>query len=387
MEARRHDLSRLHPDLAVATDEATREEIQRLRYEVYYEECRHETDGLDHARRLLRDEGDEDATLAYVRKEGRVVGTVRIDFGADGNVPAEFREWFALDRFADFPEATLSFVTRIMVDREWRSSPVLGLLIRACYELGRRRGVRFAFCGSSSHLVWLYEAMGFQRYKENIVVPGFATQIPYVLVTEDVEHLKAVRSPFLKQAQRFENDDETRRWFLTEFPREIGLVPERMVPAEELRAYFDERLRDVDSELLRGLDDDAVAAALGSGTILRCAAGERIAAQGEPAEDMILVLEGQVEAIRHHDAGHYSVGEHAAGEVVGASNHLDGSRRDVELVAASDAIVVSLSRGTIRRALRRMPEAWQRVHRSLDRIAVEELSHWADAIARLACAA
>lgn len=69
--------------LTVATTEAEREAIYRLRYEIYVEEMNIFGDGADHAQRRLEDANDATARLMYAAIDGEVVGSMRLNFGAD----------------------------------------------------------------------------------------------------------------------------------------------------------------------------------------------------------------------------------------------------------------------------------------------------------------
>lgn len=379
--------NRFHPDVAIADTDEVREEIYRFRYKVFYEECGRDAPGTDHDARMIRDKNDPNTVLLYARKNGRVVGTVRVDLAGRGPVPDHVRAWFGLDRFSDFPDAALCFSYQIMVAPEWRSSPITGNLVKACYQIARENGVKFAFCGASPHLVKLYEAMGFRRYKENIRVEGHGYQVPLVCVVEDVEHLAAVRSPFLKIAARHENSPETREWFLANLPQTPGYACERVLDPDELWDFVRARVAKGEPTLLAGLSEEQKRRVLCAGTILKCKAGDVVIRQGQLASDMALVLSGLAEVRRHFEHGEYLVTCLGSGDVMGAMSYDNAMPRSADVVALTDLEIVVLTPSVLDRALRRDEDTRRTVTSNLNRVIQESLRAWADALLKVQQAA
>jgi GNAT superfamily N-acetyltransferase len=378
---------RFHPDVAIADTDAVRDEIYRFRYEVFYEECGRDAPGTDHDARMIRDKGGENTVLLYVRKEGRIVGTVRVDLPGSGPIPDHVRDWFGIEQFAEFPNEALGFSYQIMVAPEWRGSPVLGHLVKACYQLARENGLKFAFCGASPHLVKLYEAMGFRRYKDNIHVEGHGYQMPFVCVVEDVEHLAAVRSPFLKIASRYENSPETREWFLANFPQSPGYACERLLHPDQIWDFVQSRLPQREPALLKGLTDEEKRRILGSGTILRCKAQDVVMHQGQRAGDMALILSGVVEVRRRFEHGEYPVSCLGSGEVIGAMSYGDEMPRSADVVALTPLEIVVLTPSVVERAVRGNEVAKRKLMSNRNQVVQEHLRAWADALSRVQQAA
>src|SRR5262249_44110897 len=59
-------------------------------------------------------------------------------------------------------------------------------------------GVEFLLLNCTPALVGLYERLGARRYAPNFVDPEYGYRVPLVLLTQDAEHLKRVRSPLYK---------------------------------------------------------------------------------------------------------------------------------------------------------------------------------------------
>ena len=202
----------------VAQTEAERNAIYEFRYQVYIEEMGKPYSHADHKHKQLSDPLDENASLLYSARNGKMVGTLRINWGEDSTAYSAFAQSCNLARFHCFPSESLSFCSRLMVREDHRSSALAAALSSAAYKAGRLRGVQFNFAHCAPRLVKLFERMGFRQYKRHFQDSEVGEQIPLVLVVEDIEHLKAVRSPFVSQALELPHSNLTTRWFASQFP-------------------------------------------------------------------------------------------------------------------------------------------------------------------------
>jgi len=355
-------------DVAIAADDHTRCEIQRFRYEVFYEECRRDVAGIDHANRTIGHPSDAGAFLLYVRKQGRIVGTVRVDLGDSPSAPPLADDWFGLAEFADYPRSALCFAGQLMVAAERRSSTVTLNLISACYQLAREHGVRFAFCGASPGLVKLYEHMGFRRYRDNITVHGHGYQVPMVCMTEDVEYLSLIRSPFARLAAQWPNGTETGTWFAERFPRMVGYEAEHLLDSDALDRYFSQRLGECQSGLLDGLDNGGRRALLASGTVLRCLAGDEIMGRGRKGNELFLLADGCVGVCEGTESAAAAGTERKRGETFGEAALYSEGPRGATAVARTDCEVIVFTRAAIQRALSAMPATQAKLLANLGRI-------------------
>jgi hypothetical protein len=171
----------------------------------------------DHTEKLLTDDLDQTATLLYAEMDGQIVGTVRINWGSDRAVINAFHEAFSLEMFRDIPNSALSFCSRLMVNGRLRRSPLAANLSIKSYQLGRERGVKLNFSHTAPKVAPLFQHMGFRKYKDEIEDEEVGRQIPLVLLLEDVEHLKAMGSPFLTEATQYKNSPAIRYWFEKQF--------------------------------------------------------------------------------------------------------------------------------------------------------------------------
>ena len=186
------------------TDADLLEQAYRLRYMVSVEEMSKNVSAADHARKEIRDElDDEQSSILCALVDDTVIATLRLTWGSS-QLPQSYHDLFSLHRFAAFPIEVLSFTSRLVVHKDWRGTPALGLLFAHGYTLSRERGSRINFCHCAPALVKLYEQVGYRRYADAIVDPDVGYHIPLLLLTEDVEHLRRVCSPLLRVARRRE---------------------------------------------------------------------------------------------------------------------------------------------------------------------------------------
>jgi hypothetical protein len=81
--------------------------------------------------------------------------------------------------------------------------------------------------------------MGFRQYIEPFQDPEIGAQVPLVLVIEDVEHLRASRSPFLVKALERHNSNYAARWFVNKF---LNAQPKNFSDKEMTTSYESNRL-------------------------------------------------------------------------------------------------------------------------------------------------
>ena len=203
--------------IRVAQTEEERRAIYEFRYRIYIEEMGKPYGHADHARKQLSDELDDRATLLYSTRNGEITGTLRINWGEDVLAFATFAESCALAEFSSFPASSLSFCSRLMVHQARRSSAVAAALSTAAFLTGCERNTQFNFVHCAPRLLGFFERMGFRQYTDSFRDPEIGSLVPLVLVLEDVQHLRASRSPFLDWAPERSNNSYAVSWFLNQF--------------------------------------------------------------------------------------------------------------------------------------------------------------------------
>jgi hypothetical protein len=201
-------------EIRVAGTPRERQAVYRFRYQVYVEELGKKLRHANHGEGVLREPLDDDSALLYALDGDGVLGTLRWTPGAPRFLSPHVGRALDVTRFASLwrPER-ISFTSRFMVAARCRKSLVAGKLVRTAYHLAREQEVQFDFIHVSPALVPFYEHVGHRRYVGGFIDPDAGIQVPMVLVLEDVEHLRNVRSPFHRLARTRRNDPRPGRWF------------------------------------------------------------------------------------------------------------------------------------------------------------------------------
>ncbi len=374
-------------DLEVRIAETDRERalIYRFRYQVYVEEMGKTLSGADHVQRLIHDPVDDFSTLLYITDGRDLQATLRLTWVDQGAIPERHRSYYALDRFSERPPGELALASRLMLSPDQRGSGLLGRLLVRAYEICRQKNVRFVFCDCGPALVQLYENLGFRRYKDNVYDPDTGLKIALVLVTEDLEHLRACASPLYRLAARLDNDPESAAWFTAHFPPQISYVPARLQSEEDLWYFLSARLHQRDIPLFAGLDEDDISRFLKAGTVIKCAAGDKIIRAGEVGHEMFMLLSGAAEVRYRHQGREYSLATFGRGQIFGEIAFLTSLPRTADVMAMTDLEVMVITQKLLQKITKTAPATATRVLFNLTLVLCERLrmttSRWAAALA------
>lgn len=204
--------------IKIAEDDEIKQRIYQFRYRIYIEEMGKPYQNADHQNKVLTDSLDENCTLLYAEHEGEIIGTVRINWGSDKGTFNYFDSSdFALGRFRCFPDESFSFNSRLMIDTNFRSTLLGRNLAEESYHLGRERKVLFNFISCKPTLISFFSRLGFRTYKNEFDDANSGNQMPMVLLLEDENHLREIRSPFNYEAKLRSNNQSIAKWFQQEF--------------------------------------------------------------------------------------------------------------------------------------------------------------------------
>ncbi|MCB1734537.1 MAG: GNAT family N-acetyltransferase [Gammaproteobacteria bacterium] len=381
----------VRPEIQVAATEAERERIYRFRYAVYVEEMGKRPSYADHAGKRLYDPLDDEATLLYAAAGEEIVATVRINLAGETGFDAYWNRIYQLEHWAEFPAKSLSMTSRLMVAPDWRGSTVLAALLAAIFRFARENGVRFDFCNCTPSLVEFYEQLGYRRYADGFMDKDAGYHVPLVFMAEDIEHMRAVRSPFWREARKLPADATGTAWFIAEFPAHAVHINKRLVDTDGFWALMEDRLHVDPREgigLLKGLDEVQARAFLDSGTVLPCKAGEIIIRPGDIGNEMFVVLDGVAEVWgRDADGKRHSLAVVGPGQVFGEIAFVAKTPRTAQVVANTDMELLILTQSFIKRALKKMPEIVAPVLLNLSVILCERLrgttQNWLDTLQQL----
>lgn len=344
--------------------------IYRLRYRVYVEEMDRQLVSADHKNRLVSDELDEWGVLLSAQIKSEMIGTVRLNIGTTDNFLPELVEMFHMYRFQMFYkkyncEPKFGFSSKYVVARKYRRSQAAFLVIGKSYELCRNEGgVQFSFAGCNPYMIPLYEKMGFQRFTKNVEVPEYGCMVPLVVMPEGENHLRAVGSPFLRDARKRSNDEAAARWFKEEFPSAGYFVNSRLVGEDELWLILYEKLGQsplIAMPVLTGLTQEEAKKFLHIGVIHRYSKGERIFIPGDFCHEMHILISG---GLIVSDPAHNLPLETACikpGDLCGRVTLLDSGRQTAGATAISDVELFIVSGMTFMAFSRSHPLIAQKV--------------------------
>lgn len=293
-------------EIKTAQRDAERERIFQFRYTIYAEEMEKSAANIDFTKKLITDAMDENSILIYALDGERIVGTARVNVGTRADFPPEIENFYKISRFeAPYPpDQTVKFIfiTKLMVAKEYRGTPVLYLMMGACYDIFIKENVQFGFGACSFHLIRFYEQMGFHRYSDNFMDGGYGTLCPIVMLADDVGHFRALRSPLYRLARRKQTtDDTTRQWFYRDIFKPALYLNSQTTTAAELWSTITDKLSGDPLEkipLIRGLSTDEAKFFLHAcACIVTAQTGERITQLGDESYALYLLLSGSLRSL------------------------------------------------------------------------------------------
>ena len=119
------------------------------------------------------------------------------------------------------------------------------------------------------------------------------------------------------------------------------------------------------SSFLNALGAESRRSLLSQARTLRARRGRTVLARGEHSSDVFILLEGRLNVVLYSPAGRQvSLRDLQEGDIFGELGAIDGERRSVSIVAASEARVLAASRRSFMAAIESCPEgaAWLMRH-------------------------
>ncbi|WP_416667681.1 cyclic nucleotide-binding domain-containing protein [Egbenema bharatensis] len=280
----------------IATTSEEKQQIYRFRYQVYVEEMRKKPKAANHTARILTDPLDETSILLYVTHADEIIATLRRNFLDASKLPETIQEKLSIADFTH-PKHQLSISTRLMIAPQWRRSVMVGAIVAEAYRQGRERDLQFDFVHCAPWLVPFYENLGYRRYTDHFLDSDTGLQIPMILVMEDVEHLRTVRSPFYRLARKQKNTPLARDWFLEHFPQQQRFFNHCTHSIEEIWQFWRPQFQSPGqtAPIFEGIGDDTVAQLLKGSTVHPVKAGDTILQIGDISNALFLLLEGAIE--------------------------------------------------------------------------------------------
>jgi CRP-like cAMP-binding protein len=335
------------PDIKVklASSDAEKERIFQLRYEIYVEEMNRKQSFANHEKKLVYEPYDDTGSLFYAESDsGEIIGTVRINFRKDG--PLECEELYEMENFAPFYPNQVSMSTKLMVKRNFRSSPVAGMLCMRIYEHARQNNVILDFIDTNPHLVRLYGQVGYRLYKKNIDHPDFGNVIPMVFLLDDMEYLKLINSPFIRVARRFSSGTESRLLFNEKFPRYKNIRP---LFAVEARDLWKSLSKDISLPVNQGLtflkdfSQEDSEKLLGMLDLINYEEGAIVFKESQESQGLFCILSGSVEVRVTRNGEPMTIAILNRGEVFGELGFITKQVRNATIVVRETSKLLILT--------------------------------------------
>lgn len=340
--------------------------VAQLRYRVYVNELGRRPMGLDDDLQRLEDPEDAFSIVLAAFDGDKMVGTFRITPVDQLGTESSWREQYGNVKFPVEPGQQYIF-SRMLVTNDYRNQGLASHFFKASFDCIRQAGGELAFLHCPSHLVSLYEVMGFRRYKPGFVHEEAGFRIPMVMITGDWGHFEAVKSPLLSQVMQYPPNVSLGDWFEQSFPAHSKPGSVRVLGIDEFLKQFDERLMDASIPLLDDLNgEEKQELFLGSDQIA-AGPGDALLNKGDGGDAMYLILEGAVEVSisqRRHRRVLTTLG---AGQLFGEAAFLMRTPRSADVTAITDTLLLSINNQAFDDLSENSPSVALKVLRNLSR--------------------
>jgi hypothetical protein len=341
----------------LAETEEEKNAIYRFRYGIYVAEMGRFGEAADHDRKMLVEAADETARIFYAAIDGEVVATSRFSWGGDAPFTERQIDIFMLEPFlAELAPDTMAIGERGMVKPELRGSEIFRKLGERTSEFMSENRVQLIFGLCEPHLLSLYVSQGSRTFSsKNVNSPDAGYFIPIVSVIEDMDYMRRIGSPLVATMKDFGADSRIPACVDRLITNGGNVMSQNLIESGEYLSAVQGALGSLAENQLSALDDldeDQAARALGKSNIIECMAGDRVLKKGGVARNMFVVLEGNLE-VRDEDT---LIRVLSPGDIFGEMAFLLEQPRAADVDAATACRILSLSVGTLRKAIASDPE-------------------------------
>ncbi len=272
-----------YTNVAEARSAQEREAIYRFRYSIYGRELRRDYPGMDHDRGILAQAEDErpETRLWYTGSPGEITATARARVW--DSPPAEVVDELSLHRL---PPAKIAYLERTMVRPTLRGKLLFASILWHGYERLMREGVELCVLTCVPGLARHYVRLGARPYGAKLVEGASSVEVPLMIVMNDPDHLRAMKSFMLGPMKRMARPYDVSP-LLPFFSGPQPIVFEPAQVAAELRR--------TPSPIFAGISPAALRRIASGAFIVQIDAGELVVRKGTADREMYLVLSGELE--------------------------------------------------------------------------------------------
>lgn len=294
--------------LKTADTEAEKRAVYHFRYKVYVAEMDKHRIKMNVNQKLISDPLDDWGINIYAKSGDTIIGVNRINIGTKAEYGKEILKCLDLNTFnhpLGIQEQTrFALLTKLMVDKAYRNSTLLYLLMRETYHCFVTHDVQYGFGGCNPHLLRLYEQIGLHRYTRNFIDEGYGLLFPLVMLADDVDHFRRVRSPLYRIARKKTCRNEQQvQWFHQTFIENSQTVNSQKVTPDALWLEISSRLHAnplASIQLLNGLTEEEAKVFLHEcASIVACYPGDLLTIQGETSYSHNILLSGRLKSLTY----------------------------------------------------------------------------------------
>lgn len=348
----------VRPGIHLAESDAEKEAVYRLRYDIYVEEMGRFRGLADHAGRRLVEPEDATARIFYgAEADGTVVATMRLSWGGDAPFSERLIENYQLEPFlAEMAPERIAIGERGMVTPRLRGSEIYRELGLCSRRFASEKRIELIFGACEPHLLSLYVGQGWRTFsKKNLNSSEVGFVIPIVTVVEDVAYLRRIGSPSAATAKDWGDQARIPKCVDRLITNGGNVISQRLTAAGAFWGEIHDALEQLGEARVApfdGLSEEQAQRCIGKSNIIDCAAGDRVLKKGNVARNMFVVLDGTLE-VRDGDTLLRIL---SPGDVLGEIAFLLEQPRSADVYAATDARILSLSEGTVRKLIESDPD-------------------------------
>lgn len=348
--------SDMKPLIREAVTPEERNDVFRLRYDIYVEEMGRYRSIADHERRMLIEPEDATARLYYATNGEELVGTMRHNWGGDASFSERNVKQYSLAPFLErIPPEQIIVGERFMVLNSQRGTDLVFRLFQTYLNFVNEHRIQLIFGDCEPHLLNLYLGMGFRTYAaRNVNSPETGYLIPLVMVPEDLNYMRQIKSPLLNALRDFGGDTRVPDCLSELLGTGGAVLSQTLAPHEVYLGEIESAIHLVENptHLFDGLSEEEQQRCLTKSNMIRCSAGDHLIKKGNVAKNMYIVLSGALE-VRADDR---VVNVCSSGDIVGEMAFLLESPRSADVfVATDDTCVLSLSESNLKTLIAEEP--------------------------------
>ncbi len=340
--------------------------VARLRYQVYVNELGRRPEGCNDELQSLKDPEDAYSIVLAAFDHEQMVGTFRITPVDQLDKDSSWRELYENKKFPVEPSQQYVF-SRMIVTNGYRGKGLAADFFKTAFDCIREAGGELAFLHCQSHLVSLYEVMGFRRYAPGFVHEEAGFRIPMVMITGDWGHFEAVKSPLLTQVMQYPPNVSLGDWFEQAFSAHSKPGSVRVLAVDDFLKQFDERLMDLNIPLLDDLDGEEKQQLFLTADQIAAGPDDVLLNKGDGGNAMYLILEGAVEVSSKKRGQRRVLTTLGAGQLFGEAAFLMQTPRTADVTAIADTLLLSISNQAFDELSETSPSVALKVLRNLSR--------------------